>query len=168
MKTQQFCQNLVRSSLLPENGKGILSFISLGEAVGVEEEAMLLLLGGPRFSWEKRSRREFGSLGLGSKWKESDKESMSPMLFFLVYTLGISSVFIHSFIWCMRDKNQVFIWWEHSFVMTLRNYMWIPTVNNRVVSMLSFGTDKIRWSLSSRVLKKNWWILKSVLSFTGQ
>ena len=67
VKTQQSCQNLVRSSLLPENGEGMLSLISLGEAVGVEEEVMSLLLGGPRFSWEKRSRREFRSLGLGSK-----------------------------------------------------------------------------------------------------
>ena len=50
VKTQQSCQNLVRSSLLPENGEGMLILIPLGEAVGVEEEAMLLLLGGPRFS----------------------------------------------------------------------------------------------------------------------
>ena len=45
VKTQQSCQNLVRSSLLPENDEGMLSLISLGEVVGVEEEAMLLLLG---------------------------------------------------------------------------------------------------------------------------
>ena len=59
-----------------------------------EEEAMLFLLGGPRFNLEKRSRRGFGSSGLGLKWKESDKGSMSSMLFFLFYTQGISSVFI--------------------------------------------------------------------------
>ena len=35
--------------------------------MGVEEETMLLFLGGLRFSWEKRSRREFGLSGLGSK-----------------------------------------------------------------------------------------------------
>ena len=59
VKTQQSCQNLVRSSLLPENGEGIFNLISLGEAVGAEKEAMSLLLGGPRFSWEKGSKREF-------------------------------------------------------------------------------------------------------------
>ena len=83
MKMQQSCQNLVRSSLLPENDEDILSLISQGEAVGVMEEAMSLLLGGLRFSWEKRSRSEFGLSGLGSKRKESDKGLMSPMLFFL-------------------------------------------------------------------------------------
>ena len=67
VKTQQSCQNLVRSSLFPENGEGMFNLISLGETVDAEEEAMSLLFGGPRFSWEKRSRREFGSLGLGSK-----------------------------------------------------------------------------------------------------
>ena len=51
VKTQQSCQNLVRSSLLPEHGEGILSLISLGEAMGLEEEeAVLFLLGGPRFN----------------------------------------------------------------------------------------------------------------------
>ena len=50
VKTQQSCQNLVRSFLLPENGEGMLSFISLGEEAGTEEEAMLLLLEDPRFN----------------------------------------------------------------------------------------------------------------------
>ena len=110
VKMQQSCQNLMRSSLLPENGKGMLSLISLGEAVGVEGEAMLLLEGGLRVSWEKRLRREFGSLGLGLKWKKSDKGLTSPMLFFSVCTLGISSVFVHSFVQCTWDKDQVFIY----------------------------------------------------------
>ena len=50
VKTQQSCQNLVRSSLFPENGKGMFNFISLGEEAGAEEEAMLLLLEDPRFN----------------------------------------------------------------------------------------------------------------------
>ena len=50
VKMQQSCQNLVRSSLLPENGEGMLSFISLGEGTDAEEEAMSLLLGGLRFN----------------------------------------------------------------------------------------------------------------------
>ena len=41
VKMQQSCQNLVRSSLLPENGEGIFNLISLGEVVNTEEEAML-------------------------------------------------------------------------------------------------------------------------------
>ena len=50
VKTQQSCQNLMRSSLLPENGEAILSLISLEEVAGTEEEAMSLLLEGLRFS----------------------------------------------------------------------------------------------------------------------
>ena len=87
-KTQQSCQNLVRSYLLPENGKGMFNFISLGEEAGAEEEAMLKLLGGPRFNWEKRSRREFELSGLGSKWKESNKGSASSIFFFLFLHWG--------------------------------------------------------------------------------
>ena len=91
---QQSCQNFVRSSHFPEEGKGILSFTFLREVEGaVVKEAILSELEEPKFNWEKRSRREFGSLGLGSKWKESDKGSLSPIVL-VQNTLGISSVFV--------------------------------------------------------------------------
>ena len=119
VKMQQYCQNLVRSSLLPENGEGIFNLISLGEVVDTEEEAMLWSLGGSRFSWEKRSMREFGSLGLGSKWKESDKGSASSMLFFLFLHWGSPQcLFVH--LVYTRWRSSVCLW-EYSFVMTLRS-----------------------------------------------
>ena len=81
VKMQQSCHNLVRSFLFPEKSKGMLSLISLGEAADAEEEeAMLFSLEGPRLSWAKRSRRELGLLGLGLKWIESNKGSLSPIL----------------------------------------------------------------------------------------
>ena len=118
VKTQRSCQNLVRSSLFPENGEGMFSLISLGEAVGGEEQASLLL-GGPRFSWEKRFRREFRSSGLGLKWKESDKGSMSLMLFFLFLHWGSPQCLFVCLVYA-RQRSSIHLW-EHSFVMTSRS-----------------------------------------------
>ena len=96
---QQSCQNFIGSSHLPDKGKSILSFTSLEEVVGAAavEGAILFSLGGSRFNWAKRSRRELGSSGLGSKSKESNKGLVSSIVLVQVIHWGFPQCsFVHS------------------------------------------------------------------------
>ena len=58
----------------------------------MEVEAISSELEGPRFNQEKRSRREFRPLGLGSKWKESNKKLTSPIVSVQITHWGFPSV----------------------------------------------------------------------------
>ena len=123
---------------MPEKGEGILSLTSLGEVEGAaEEEAMLSELEGPKFNHEKRSRREFQSLGLGLKWKESDKGLVSPMVLIQIIHWGLLSVclFIHfvRILFCYDFKQLIVI----------------PTINNTV----SFGYTRVLMN-SGRVFSR--------------
>ena len=91
---------------------------------------MLSDLKGPKFSCEKRLRSEFGSLGLGSKWKESNKGSASPIFLVQVYTGGFLSVhlFVQGFGICkMKIKHSLM---RILFCYNFKKLIVIPTVNN--------------------------------------